>query len=85
MTRQHVHLLCDHPDLIQAKRRPTAGIRSSCNVLIYIDGAQAMKDGMPFFISVNSVILTPGPIPSKYFTKVISLGPKDSFEEISLS
>jgi len=37
-----------------------SGMRSSCQVLIYIDLEQCLRDGIEFFESGNGVILTPG-------------------------
>ncbi|KAF2077056.1 hypothetical protein CYY_001623 [Polysphondylium violaceum] len=52
-----------------------SGIRTNSNMIIYIDLARAMKDGVEFFISTNNVVLTPGVdnsgvLPSKYFKKI---------------
>lgn len=49
-----------------------SGMRGSAEILIYIDLARAMHDGIEFFISNNEVILTPGLgkrgiIPKEYF------------------
>lgn len=33
-------------------------MRTSCDVIIEIDMTQAIKDGIPFYISANNVILT---------------------------
>ena len=37
-----------------------SGMRHSCDTYIELDLAKAMKDGIPFFISKNNVILTKG-------------------------
>jgi 2'-phosphotransferase len=37
-----------------------SGMRTSCDIIIEIDLASAMKDGIDFYISSNSVILTEG-------------------------
>lgn len=36
------------------------GMRSSAQVLIYLDVQKALDDGIPLFLSANSVVLTPG-------------------------
>ena len=49
-------------------------MRGSCDIIIQIDMASAMKDGIDFYISTNSVILTEGIdgcLPPKYFQKVM--------------
>jgi len=35
-------------------------MRSSCDIIVQIDMEAAMKDGIPFYISSNNVILTEG-------------------------
>jgi 2'-phosphotransferase len=48
-------------------------MRGSCDFIIEIDMAAAIKDGIKFFISTNNVILTEGidgTLPPKYFKKV---------------
>ena len=50
-------------------------MRNTCDIFIEIDVANAMKDGMKFYISQNKVILSPGfnkIIPVKYFKRVTS-------------
>jgi 2'-phosphotransferase len=49
-------------------------MRGSCDVIIQIDMGAAIKDGIDFFISTNSVILTEGidgVLSPKYFLKVM--------------
>ena len=48
-----------------------SGIRKNCEVLIYIDTIKAIKQNINFYISDNGVILSPGPIPSKYFKYIV--------------
>ena len=51
-----------------------SGMRQNAEVRIYIDVAEAMKDGYEFFESTNGVILCSGDengtLPSKFFKKV---------------
>ncbi|KNC76235.1 hypothetical protein SARC_11257 [Sphaeroforma arctica JP610] len=52
-----------------------SGMRASCQVLIYIDMAASIKDGMEWFASANDVILTSGfdgVIPPMYFSSVVT-------------
>jgi RNA:NAD 2'-phosphotransferase (TPT1/KptA family) len=61
MSRKHIHLAKS----IDAK----SGKRNNCNLLVYVDMSEAMKDGITFYESSNGVILTEGIdgiIPSKY-------------------
>jgi 2'-phosphotransferase len=37
-----------------------SGMRASCDIIIQIDMALAMEDGIKFYISTNNVILTEG-------------------------
>jgi len=52
-----------------------SGMRRSCDVFVYIDIKEAMRDGLKFFVSTNNVILSPGNnrgfILPKYFKEVI--------------
>ncbi|KNC99511.1 tRNA 2'-phosphotransferase [Spizellomyces punctatus DAOM BR117] len=51
----------------------TSGMRSTCDVFIYIDMAKALADGIPFLRSANNVILSAGKngvIGPEYFLKV---------------
>jgi len=63
MKRQHIHL---------AKGLDAAsGKRHNNNLIVYIDMATAMADGIEFFESVNGVILTEGingVLPAKYLS-----------------
>ena len=71
MTRTHIHF---------AKGKfgvegVVSGIRASANVFIYVDLANALLDGVPFYVSTNGVILSPGKdgiLPLNYFSKVES-------------
>lgn len=54
MSRNHIHFA---PGLPQ-EDGVISGMRKSCDVYIYIDMVQAIKDGIDFYISSNNVILT---------------------------
>lgn len=54
--RNHVHFAPYEP----GDGRVISGMRSSCEVAIYIDLRRALLDGVPFFQSANGVILSPG-------------------------
>lgn len=71
MSRNHIHFA---PGLPQ-EDGVISGMRKSCDVYIYIDMVQAIKDGIDFYISSNNVILTEGikgVLPPKYFKKVLT-------------
>jgi 2'-phosphotransferase len=71
MGRTHIHMAAGLPHEVHS------GARKNVEVLIYVDVALAMADGIKFFRSRNGVILTAGlaecegVLPSKYFEKVI--------------
>lgn len=58
-----------------------SGMRNDVDTVIYIDVARAMADGIPFFLSPNKVVLTPGvdgTLPPKYFQRIESRSRKRS-------
>lgn len=70
MNRTHIHFTpwySDHPE------RSTSAMREDCDLIIFINLRQALQDGIPFFLSTNNVILSPGNdqgcIPYMYFEK----------------
>lgn len=69
MKRKHIHF-CSQPF---RSTEIISGMRNTSQVLIHVDVAKAMKDGIRFFVSENKVILTEGVggiLPSSYFAKV---------------
>jgi len=70
MARQHIHFSSKDfrsQDII-------SGMRGNCQVLVHVDMAKAMRDGLKFYISSNEVILSEGQdgvIAPKYFSKVV--------------
>ncbi|PVV02659.1 hypothetical protein BB560_002882 [Smittium megazygosporum] len=70
MNRQHIHLSPGMP----GNSGVISGMRSNATVFIFIDTKKALDDSIPFFISDNNVILTPGNqdglLPSTYFQRV---------------
>ena len=71
MTRQHVHFATGLP----SDSGVISGMRNSSAVLVYLDVAKVLNDGIPLFRSQNGVILCPGVgttgiIPPQYFVKV---------------
>lgn len=72
MQRNHIHMAKGLP----GDSGVISGMRKSTNVLIYVDLAAALADGIPFFESANGVILSPGLgdsgfIPPKYFAQIV--------------
>jgi 2'-phosphotransferase len=82
MGRNHIHFAAGIPERIapldsssrKDKKTVISGMRSSANVLIYIDMKKAMDAGLKFWKSDNEVILTEGDDNGKlsidYFTRV---------------
>lgn len=64
MKRQHIHFA------ISLANSVATGIRRNCNVLIYVDLRKCLADGIEFYLSSNNVVLTRGPIASKYFQQI---------------
>lgn len=71
MRRNHVHFAVGLP----ASKEIISGMRSFCEVYIYLNVDLALKDGIKLYESSNGVILSPGNqkglIESKYFLKVL--------------
>ena len=68
MKRNHIHMATGIPgdDCV------ISGMRSNCEIIIYINLKKAMEiGGLDFFFSSNNVILTKGPILPCYFSKCI--------------
>lgn len=73
MKRSHVHFAVNDK---MTNDKNQSGIRSNCQVLIYLDIGLAIDDGLEFFISENDVVLSQGIgkegcIPPKYFQRVV--------------
>ena len=51
----------------------TSGMRDNCEIAVYIDLPAALRDGIPFYLSANDVLLTPGAdgiLAPRYITKI---------------
>lgn len=73
--RKHVHFAPFEP----GDKRVISGMRYDTEVGIWIDLRRAMQAGIPFYISPNQVILSPGKndlIPVEFFDKVVDLRTK---------
>eukprot|EP00392_Amoebophrya_sp_AT5.2_P012210 g12308.t1 len=80
MERIHIHFCLATADDI-AGRRGASGMRAEATVIIEIDIAKCLADGIPFFISKNGVVLTAGEpesgmLPLKYFVDVLDRNKK---------
>lgn len=70
MSRLHVHFSTELP----SEDRAVSGIRTTCDVLIFLNIAKCIAEGLDFYKSENGVILSPGNaegyITSAYFLKI---------------
>lgn len=72
MNRNHIHFACEEIHSNQV----ISGMRLNVEIKIYIDFDLAIKDGIPFYMSKNNVILSPGvgehgTISRQYFRRVV--------------
>lgn len=70
MARNHIHFAIGLPGAGEV----ISGARVSCEVFIFIDMVKAIIEGIKFFISQNSVVLSPGLngfISPRFFSKVL--------------
>jgi 2'-phosphotransferase len=70
MERNHIHFAIGLP----GENQVISGARVKCEVFIFINLSKAIEDGIKFFVSQNSVVLTPGIngfVPPIYFSKVL--------------
>ncbi|XP_040266387.1 tRNA 2'-phosphotransferase 1 isoform X1 [Bufo bufo] len=76
MNRAHIHFSTQLPGEGEGV---ISGMRRDCELAIFIDLPKATADQIPFFWSVNRVLLTPGNADGvllpKYFLKVLQLRP----------
>ncbi|XP_037636541.1 tRNA 2'-phosphotransferase 1 [Sebastes umbrosus] len=78
MRRTHIHLAPGLP----GEEGVISGMRKDCDLAVYIDVSKALADGIEFFWSDNSVLLTAGDAEGKllpkYFSRALSLRPTRS-------
>lgn len=71
MSRQHIHMATGLPGI-----SVRSGMRTSSEILVYIDGAAAIDSGFKFYISANGVVLTGGDpsghLPPRFFRRVVN-------------
>ena len=74
MGRTHIHLGMNVPE----SGVVISGMRKSCEVILFVNILEAIKDGYTFTLSDNRVILTPGNdsgfLPVKYISKIVERG-----------
>lgn len=73
MTRTHIHCATGLPSA--EKGAVISGMRSQCDVLVYLDVGKMLQDQIPLLKSANGVVLTPGQgdegiLPPAYFARV---------------
>ena len=72
MKRNHIHFATGLPS---DTNQVISGMRTSCEIYIYIDAATCANDSVPFFQSRNGVVLCPGiqngTLPCEHFSKVV--------------
>ncbi|CAH3043328.1 unnamed protein product, partial [Pocillopora meandrina] len=85
MSRNHIHFAPGEP----GEEGVISGMRSSCEILVFIDLRKALSDGFKFYRSANNVILCPGNeqgfLPPQYFEKVMQTKPSKYFILISFT
>ena len=70
MKRNHIHMAIGTPE----DDGVISGMRSNCEIIIYINLKKAMeRGGLIFYFSSNNVVLTKGPILPCYFSKCIRI------------
>lgn len=83
MKRVHIHFAPGLP----GENRVISGMRTTCDIYIYIDMKKALQDGLKFFMSANNVILSSGDkngiIAPKYFSKVVHKNGKILKEDVN--
>ena len=69
--RGHIHFVRRAPQADEV----VAGVRRGGEVCIFVDVQRAIEDGIPFFITLSKVLVSPGNeegvIPVKYIAKVV--------------
>lgn len=74
MNRNHIHCAPGLPSMKESGHQTQtviSGMRMNSQIYIYIDGQVCYDNGITFYRSENGVLLTPGPIPTSCFAKVI--------------
>jgi hypothetical protein len=69
MSRNHIHFSPGHP----GDPGVYSGRANTANIVIEIDLPACLAEGIPFYISDNRVVLSPGPIPSRLFKQAYKI------------
>lgn len=74
MRRRHVHLAKGLPGDGQV----VSGMRADSTVAVWVDVARGIREGLPFYVSANGVVLTPGEgktgtVPARLFLRAHTL------------
>ena len=56
MRRRHVHMATGLPGDGEVR----SGVRNDCEVAVWVDVERGVAEGVPFFVSANGVVLSPG-------------------------
>ncbi|GAA6007828.1 hypothetical protein JCM10207_004889 [Rhodosporidiobolus poonsookiae] len=70
MTRNHIHCAIG----LAGDNGVISGMRTNCDLFIYLDVPQLLADSIPVYTSTNNVVLTAGVdgvVPPKYFKQVV--------------
>jgi 2'-phosphotransferase len=67
MGRTHIHCINANPNDKLALKAVLSGFKKQSNCVLIIDMAATMSNGMKWYKSKNNVLLTQGPIDSKFF------------------
>ena len=69
--RNHIHFVARQP----GPREVVAGTKSGADFCVFVDATQAIKDGIPFWLTHNGVVVSEGDeegrIPLRYVVKII--------------
>ena len=72
-SRQDIHFVGADPTGPTSSTNIISGMRSSSDIVLQVDGPQAARDGITFFLSSKEVILNPGPSPSARIVQLFTL------------
>lgn len=71
MNRQHIHMAAGVP----GEKTVISGARANVDIFIHLDIDKALRAGIPFFLSANRVVLSPGDesgsIRPEFFAKIV--------------
>lgn len=75
--RNEIHFASEEPQALGGTRRAISGMRHDCDLVIWVDLKRAIAEDLPFYLSDNGVILSPGDgdgrIDCGYFLKALDI------------